>query len=97
VSKLTLGLNTDLYSMGVWGYSPGVNWPGREVNYLSVCSAEIKNEWSWNSAACISRHGVHKEPLPSLLARKSHTQKTNIFDPVFRLIQTMVILGLYIV
>ena len=74
-----------------------IRQPRRDVGHWPPSSAEVKNEWSWNSAACICRHGVHKEPLSSLLACKGHIQKTNIFDPVFRLIQAVVILGLYTV
>jgi hypothetical protein len=33
----------------IWTLSPGVHWPGREVDYSPSCLAQDKNEWSYTS------------------------------------------------
>ena len=45
------------------GYVPGVEWPGREVNDLFPCSAEVKKRWSLTSLPPICLLGVDMETL----------------------------------
>ena len=41
--------------------STGVKWLGREADLSPPSSAEVKNEWSFTSAALIYHHGVQKD------------------------------------
>jgi hypothetical protein len=50
-----------LYSVGTGIFSPGVKRLGREVNFSLPCSAKVKNEWSYTSAASICLHVVGTE------------------------------------
>jgi hypothetical protein len=44
----------------------GIKPPGRDVYLLSSSIAEVKNEWSHNSAPLIRLHGIYKVKFISL-------------------------------
>jgi hypothetical protein len=47
----------------------GVKRPGREINYLSVSSAEVKNEWSYTSASGLVFVASRGAAVPFVLSR----------------------------
>ena len=49
--------------MNIGVTSQGLEWPGREFNYSSLCIADVKNEWTYTSAPSLYPHDVEREPF----------------------------------
>jgi hypothetical protein len=55
------------HSVGVGAVSRGVKRPGREVEHTPPSSADVKNKWSYTSAAAMFLHGVGRDKFDILL------------------------------
>ena len=51
--------------MGIHFLFSGVIWPVRDADHSHPCSAEVKNNWSYNSTTPIRICRVDRETLPS--------------------------------
>jgi hypothetical protein len=53
------GAHPTSYPMDTGGaLTPGVKWPGHEVDHLLPPSAKVKNVWSYTSTSPVGLHGV---------------------------------------
>jgi hypothetical protein len=68
--------------MGTGGCVPEVKRSGREADYLTLSSAEVKNEWSYASTPVICLHGVCSEIFTFFFFTRQPDPglKTDIFD-----------------
>ena len=49
------------YSIGTAFFFSGVKRPGRDVDHLSLCNVEVKNEWSLTFASPVCLPGMERD------------------------------------
>ena len=54
------------YAVGTWVLSPVTKRPEHEIDQAPICTAVVKNEWSFTSPFPIRLHGVNKDNLSTV-------------------------------